>query len=369
MKKDKNSKPKTKPERKHLKEGRPLRIVLFVILGILVAALIAVGIYFFNILNKASNLEASDPNDITQIEQEDENETADPSIPTINPDTLVTPQPTVEPKTNEEYGIINIMVFGVDNRSRNSFSGRSDVNILLTLDTKNNEVRMTSIMRDTLIYIPAKEDFNRINAAIVYENGPEGAVVAIEQEFGIDIDHFIVSSFHGVQQIIDALGGITMTVSMSEVWQMNGLIQEMNLLWGHRRDDYLMYRSGEQVINGIQTVAYARIRKDDGVFKRNERQLEVLAAAREKLSGITLGELDTLLNTVTEWVKTDMEPLELISVANELYKLRTAGYKTIRVPFDDHYETARYNGMAIIQYDKEYTIDKMHDFVYRGIEP
>ncbi|MCK5128268.1 MAG: LCP family protein [Clostridiales bacterium] len=353
--------------KKIIKKKSPVKVLLVTVLIILVAALVGIGIYMYSILNNASKLDAPSENDIIDIIKEDQSETSDPSLSTVDPATLTTPEPTFTPITNEDFGVINIMVFGMDNRYNKSFSGRSDVNIILTLDTNNNEVRMTSIMRDTLIYLPSQDDYNRINAAIVYEKGPEGAVVAIEKEFNIDIDHFIISSFKGVKNIIDALGGVRVHVSHEEVWQMNGLIQEMNKIYGYSTHRSEVNSFGSIRLNGIQSVAYMRVRKEGGVFMRDERQKKVLAAARDELSTISLSELDDLMKTVSDWVKTDMDPLQLVSITNQLYKLREGTFRTTRAPFDDHYETARYNSMAIIQYDKEYTLSAMHDFIYRGI--
>ena len=272
-------------------------------------------------------------------------------------------------KNNEDYGITNIMVFGMDNRYKKTIlGGRSDVNIVLTLDPDNNEVRMTSIMRDTLIYIPSKEDYNRVNTAIVYEDGPEGAIKAIEDEFLIDIDHYVITSFRGMINIIDSIGGVDVSLSQNEVWDMNGLIQEMNLLFGNKSTSNFVQSPGSRHLNGIQAVAYMRIRKTDGVFMRDARQKEVLASARENLSQMSLGEIDTALKTVSEWVKTDLEPLEFIGLAKKLYDLRNGTYKASRVPYDGLYESVSYKSMAVIQYDKEATLAKMHDFIYKGIE-
>ena len=349
--------------------NKVIKVWLLTVCVALIITLIALGVYLVDRLNDFKYVDET-PTSLENVTPEP-TEVLPTNMPTVDPATLVTPEPTEPPPmTNEDYGVINIAVFGMDNRYKHSLSGgRSDVNIVLTLDTKNNEVRIASIMRDTLIYLPKKEEHNRINSAIVYEDGPEGAVNAIESEFGIDIDHFCITSFKGMAKILDAMGGVTVDVSKMEMWAMNGLIQEMNKQYGYSTNKGIMNRSGRQKLRGLQAVAYMRIRKDDGVFKRVARQQEVLAAAKDKLSDISLDELDDMMKTVPKYLKTDMEPLELIEMAKKLYDLRGATFKTTRLPFDGHYESKRYNRMAILEYEKDFTKKAFHDYVYLGEQP
>ena len=359
------------PKRKKEKKKSPLKKILLVIWLILLALLAAVIIYVFPIL-KNMNIDTpleSPEETLSPSEALMETEEAPSDMPTAQPVPEVTPEPQLDMKNNEDYGITNIMVFGMDNRyKRTILGGRSDVNIIMTLDPDKNEVRMTSIMRDTLIYLPSQKDYNRINAAIVYEDGPEGAIAAIEQEFLVDIDHYVITSFRGMIEIIDAIGGVDVYLTREEVWDMNGLILEMNRLFGHRSDKHFVHDPGSRHLNGIQAVAYMRIRKTGGVFERDSRQKEVLASAKERLKTMSLGELNNALKTVSDWVKTDLEPTEFVALAMELYGLRDATYKSARVPYDDMYESVRYNKMAVLQYDREPNLWKMHDFIYMGLE-
>ncbi len=352
------------------KKKKTLKTLMFILWILLISIFVIVFMYIYPKLKKMSSPEVII--DTTEESSPIPTETPEPDpthLPTAVPTPEITPEPVLEMKDNTDYDIINIAVFGMDNRYRKTIlSGRSDVNIILTIDKKNNEIRLTSIMRDTLIYIPSKDDLNRVNSAIVYEDGPEGAIAAIEQEFLIDIDHYIVTSFRGMIEIIDAIGGVEVTLSQQEVWDMNGLIQEMNGILRRHEDTDMVYHKGTQTINGIQAVAYMRIRKSDGVFMRDARQKEVLQSAKTNLSGMSFSEIDNALTTVTDWVKTDMEPLELVEMTKTLYDMRNSPYKVQRVPYDGLYEAVRYKKMAVLQYEKEETLWRMHDFIYNGVE-
>jgi LCP family protein required for cell wall assembly len=366
-----SNKPKRVKSQQKAKQKFPLKTILSIIWIVIIALVAVIFIYIYPKL-KNMNIDSVVENPEPTLNPEEvlmETEDAPSDMATAVPIPEDTPEPDLEMKDNDDYGITNIMVFGMDNRyKRTILGGRSDVNIILTLDPENNEVRLTSIMRDTLIDIPSLGDYNRINAAIVYEDGPEGSINAIEKEFLVDIDHYVITSFRGMIEIIDSIGGVDVTLSQQEVWDTNGLIQEMNLLFGNRSEKYFIQTRGEHHLNGIQAVAYMRLRHTGGTTARDDRQKEVLLSARNQLSNMSLGDLDTALNTVTDWVKTDMEPVDFIKLTKDLYALRNGSYKASRVPYEGLYSNANYKGMAIIQYDREPNLLKMHDFIYNGKE-
>ena len=291
-------------------------------------------------------------------------------LPTIDRNSLQTPFVSIEPKTNEDLGIINIAVFGMDNRYRYTIvGGRSDVNMILTIDTINQEVRLTSFIRDTLIYIDELEDYNRINAAIVYANGPSGAVECIEKEFSIDIDYYMVTNFVGMARIINAVGGVNMYITSGIASDCNKAIKEMNPLMGYSENANLIYRTGNIKLNGIQAVAYMRQRKREGGFARDDKQKDILLAVREKLQTLSFEKITELLDVVTSNVKTDMNPLELIEMTTYLYEYKDSDYTTLRIPLNGTYYVGWYNKMSVVHYEKEANIYPLYDFIYKGIYP
>ncbi|MEX1377031.1 MAG: LCP family protein [Eubacteriales bacterium] len=291
-------------------------------------------------------------------------------LPTIDRNSLQTPFVSIAPKTNEDLGIINIAVFGMDNRNRYTIvSGRSDVNMILTIDTKNQEVRLTSFIRDTLVYIEELEDYNRLNAAIVYAKGPTGAVECIENEFGIDIDYYMVTNFVGMARIINAVGGVNVYISSGIAADCADAIREMNPLMGYSTNSNLIYKTGNVNLNGIQAVAYMRQRKREGGFARDDKQKEVLLAVRDKLQTLSLEEINDLLNVVTDNVKTDMSPFQLVEITKYLFDYRGSDYTTIRMPLNDTYYVGWYKKMSVVHYEKDKNLYPLYDFIYKGIYP
>ncbi len=150
---------------------------------------------------------------------------------------------------------------------------------------------------------------------------------------------------------------------------MNGLIQEMNPLFGNSTNSNMIGSPGYLHVNGIQAVAYARIRHVDGGFARDSKQKEVLYAAKEQLMDIQLSQLDDLLEDVMNYVEMDMDFFEFVEIATQLYKCKDGEYSTLRVPLEGYYETTRYNGMSILKYDNEYTREVLYDYIYFDKEP
>ena len=111
--------------------------------------------------------------------------------------------PTMVNGLYHDDAIMNILVLGVDNYQANDV-GRSDSMILVSIDTRHQKLKLTSIMRDLYVRIP-NHGSNRINAAYPI-GGPSLTVQTIESNFGFDIDRWVIVDFDAFTHIIDRLG-------------------------------------------------------------------------------------------------------------------------------------------------------------------
>ena len=101
-----------------------------------------------------------------------------------------------------------IMIMGVDERTDDV--GRSDTLMVATIDPHKNEAALLSIPRDTRVAIP-KNGYDKINAAYAY-GGEKLTQRTVEDFLGIRIDHYVIINTHAFQKIIDAIGGVTVTI-------------------------------------------------------------------------------------------------------------------------------------------------------------
>lgn len=292
-------------------------------------------------------------------------------LPTFSPKPtpITTPTPTPMPEMTED--IMNILIIGCDTRKPGAYEhARSDVNMILTIDKKNGETRLTSFLRDVLIYYEGYEDYQRLNFALRYYGDPHAVMELYEDVFGIEIHHFMIADFWGVASLIDIFGGVTVNASLKEIENLNDILWNLNELYGYDlRKDFVPHTPGNIRLSGRQAVQYMRIRKVGSDFTRVERQYEVLNQIKSKLMNMNLLQVHQILAELPTLFKTDMNEMELISTANTLFKIRNGSFTNTRVPFRGCYNHASYKGMSILDIDMDRNRKLLHDFIYHSELP
>ena len=160
--------------------------------------------------------------------------------------------------TDESYlltsdGVYNILLMGIDNLNTEA-SSRSDAMILLSVDTKNNSLKLSSFLRDSYVAIPGYRNA-KLNAACVY-GGPQLVCDTIESNFGIRIDDYAKVGYDMFIEIIDAVGGVDIP-EIDEV-EVKALAQA----------GFITEPGTNIHVNGTQALAYCRIRKVQSDFNR-----------------------------------------------------------------------------------------------------
>src|SRR5699024_7011379 len=113
----------------------------------------------------------------------------------------------------EDSDIINVLVIGVDEGGFDN--SRSDVMILASIDVDNKDIKLTSVMRDTLAYIPTSNTYQKLNHSYM-EGGPEETRLAFNENFDLDIEDYVVFDFNAVSRVVDAVGGYPATINAGE---------------------------------------------------------------------------------------------------------------------------------------------------------
>jgi polyisoprenyl-teichoic acid--peptidoglycan teichoic acid transferase len=200
------------------------------------------------------------------------------------------PAATPVPLPNALRDPVNVLLIGVDKRPDPDDGVRSDTLILVHLDPQQKWAAMLSIPRDSVVSIPhlgqakinAAYAYGYSNAAQIYGEGTDaeaggGALAAetVEQFLGVKVDYVAQVDFHGFEQLVDAIGGVTVDV-------------ERPLLDAeYPTEDYGVERifipAGLQVMNGRTALIYARSRHLSTDFERGLRQQQVLRALLEQV--------------------------------------------------------------------------------------
>lgn len=231
-----------------------------------------------------------------------------------------------------DKNIINVALFGIDSRDTNgktSFKGNSDSIMILSINTKTKKVKIISLMRDTLV--PIERDtgltYNKINCAYSW-GGPELAIKTLNQNFGLDISEYATVNFYGMSDIIDAVGGIDVNLTKDEVTSrgknnhgINDMIQEICQYENLKPNDYYVTVWGEQHLNGVQAVAYARIRYCTNIwgtsndYGRTDRQRYVMEQLFNKAKSMSKSQSVKLAKALIPCTETSLSYSEIMNIA------------------------------------------------------
>lgn len=208
-------------------------------------------------------------------------------------------------------GYRNIVLFGVDARANTYDGSRSDCIIIASINQDTKDVKLTSIYRDTYVYIEGY-GYDKITHAYAY-GGPELAINTINKNFDLNITEFVAVNFDAVVDIIDAVGGVNIKIESAELNYINDYINAVDQQMGKRTPK--VTRTGNQNLSGVQALAYSRIRYTaGGDYKRAERMRDVLNAGFNKIKTLSVSKLNNLADILLPKVYTNITSGDIIAM-------------------------------------------------------
>ncbi len=206
-------------------------------------------------------------------------------------------------------GRTNILLLGVDSREPGSNLGRTDTMILATFQPLQPYVGMLAIPRDLWVTLSDGSQ-DRINTAHFYAEaqtpgaGPAAAMDVVRQNFGVDVDYYVRIRFDGLVSLVDALGGVEVTLPSA----MSG------------------YTAGTHHLNGTQALALVRDRANSDDLYRNARgQIFIKALLAEVLRAGSWGQLPAALELLPLVLDTDIPPTQWPRLAIALLRTGAEG--------------------------------------------
>ena len=329
-------------------KGKGWLIALCIILAVLLVTVIAVTAFFesfMGMLRKPQDQEFISEEEYMKEVLEEEPEDPDDTTPTEDPNAIV----WAEAETiGAGKDIINILLIGQD--SRNSKRARSDTMILCTLNKNTKTLTLTSFMRDLYVQIPGYQD-NRINASYAL-GGMQLLDACLVKNFGVEVDGNIEVNFSGFSNVIDAMGGLDVTLTASEARYM--VKQASKGAYGRIMEWDLT--EGVNHLTGIQALAFARNRSSggDGDFGRTNRQRTVLELVLQKAKTMSLSQLTDFIKEVLPLITTDLTDAQILGFLMEVFPMLTEiQMNTQQIPADGTYRYARVRGMSVLIPDLE----------------
>ena len=263
----------------------------------------------------------------------------------------------------EVEGITNVLLIGVDARDLDE-PCRSDSMIIATLDNNNKKVKLTSLFRDTLVDIPGHGEA-KLNSAYML-GGPELLMKTVKETYNVNIDKYIIINFWGFETIVDYIGGIEVDVKDYQLEELNKYIGEST-----GGNDCPVEKAGIQTLNGKQALSYARIRYNVGdEYERTDRQREVIFKVIEKLQNTKPSKYLGVMNTMLEYIKTNIDPLEALNMAYTIYKFPSLDVEQLQIPLVALSETRNYKELgSVFLMDRLQNASILYNFIYENIYP
>lgn len=254
-------------------------------------------------------------------------------------------------------GYRNIAIFGIDAREDVYSGSRSDCIIIASINEKTNEVKLTSVYRDTYLYIDGY-GYDKITHAYAY-GGPELAINSLNKNLDLDIKEFVAVNFDAVVEIIDEIGGVEIDITQDEVKYINGYINSVNKQMG--RNDAHIDTPGVHNLSGVQALAYSRIRyTEGGDYKRTERMRNVLNVAFEKTKKKNVVELNRLADLLLPRVYTNISQNDIITNIPKISRFKVTTNQGWPYEVREYFPKAWYGAPVTL----ESNVKKLHEVLF-----
>lgn len=256
-------------------------------------------------------------------------------------------------------GYKTIAIFGVDSRDNSVGKGwNSDVIMIASLNLANGEVRLVSIFRDTYLNL-GNDKYSKINHAYA-TGGPEQALKAINKNLDLNITQYATFNWRAVATGINILGGVDVEISKPEFRYINSYITET--VKSTKIGSVQLKSPGMNHLDGVQAVAYGRLRYMDSDLARTERQRKIIELALDKAKKADLKTLNDLLGNMLEMIGTNLtwqDGLDAIADVGSYRIVETMGFPAAR-----GVANMGSKGQCIIPQTLESNVKVLHEFLF-----
>lgn len=267
-------------------------------------------------------------------------------------------------------GYTSIALVGLDSRE-GELDGdvNSDTMIIASINNDTKKVKLVSIYRDTYLRVGSNSDgenvYNKANSAFC-TGGPEKMMTMMNKNLDLNIVDYVTVDFKGVAEAVELLGGIDVDLKEEEIEHLNNYCVETSEVTGM---DYTPLKkvAGVHHLNGVQTVAYARIRYTAGNdFRRAARQREVIYKIVEKAKNSSISTLSKVLDKVFPLIKTSLTKPEILQMGMSMLSYDIEDQTGF--PFDHLYGGVVEDAMdgldCVLPITLESNVIKLHEFLY-----
>lgn len=261
-------------------------------------------------------------------------------IPTYDMSGVVLEQNEYYDRNISEY--TNIALFGVDSRANElTEKTRTDCIIIASINNTTKEVKLSSIYRDTFVYIK-DHGYTKLNHAYAY-GGPALAISTLNKNLDLSITDFATINFSALSNVIDALGGIEIEITEDELKYVNAYAKDVAKINGTTVEK--IPSAGLQTLNGTQATGYCRVRyTSGGDFTRAQRQRTVIEQIVKKAKSSNPVKLYNIMNEILPQIYTSLDTNEILKLASGVLSYKITD--NFGFPFEK--ETPTINGASVV---------------------
>ena len=259
----------------------------------------------------------------------------------------------------------NIALLGIDSRADDYGTGnRSDCIIIASLNQKTGNIKLISVYRDTYVYVMENgtKRLDKITHAYSYGKA-ENALKSLNEALDLNIKEYVTVNFDAVVAAVDALGGVTIEIDSSELNYINDYIDATSQSSGIKSKH--ISKTGRQTVDGVQAVAYSRIRyTSGGDYKRTERMRTVVEAMMKKAKTLSIGQLNSFANTILPRISTNITSGDILGLIPSLASMSVD--ESIGWPYETKGITLdRWYGIPVTL---ESNVKKLHQEAFEQID-
>ena len=270
---------------------------------------------------------------------------------------------------------VNILFLGANSLALTAASHSSTI-MICSINKLTGEVKITSLMGDTEVRIEGKSC--KLSSAYTY-GGAKLAVRTVNEYFGMNITMYVVVDFTGFASLVEKIGGIEVDLTEDEISEINKVVLNQYdhfVMQGSMKseaarkayDAGMLEKGGTGIhLNGMQTLAYARIRTANSDFERTERQRRMLNLLIVKLKTKNTFELLELLLDSMDVMKINLDTNTIMALGMRiLFQEAFSSAGTFAVPVQGSYREKRLGSETVLgDVDFEINRQKLHSFIYR----
>lgn len=277
---------------------------------------------------------------------------------TIQEDQLVVNTDIPEDEWNRMKNYTTLALFGVDSRTGALESGaNSDTIMVCSINNETKEVHLASVYRDT--YLDTTDDEYRKCTEVYSIGGAQQSISMLNKNLDLNITDYVTVNFQALVELVDMFGGVDITLSEGEVVWLNGYLVEEREVLGQECED--VPGPGLQHLNGMQALAYSRIRYIGLDYERTERQRTVLEQVMKKAQDCDLIQLNEMIDTILPMVSTSLSITDMAKLITGIGKYTMD--ETVGFPFDKKTMDIN-NSDCVVAVDLAENVRQLHSYLY-----